>query len=72
MTDPGTTHTHHEKGPHLAGGKKDRPYWMRAHRDWRFWVAVFCIAAALFVYITTVDLSMVPGRRHHATVPAGQ
>jgi hypothetical protein len=36
---------------------------MRAHRDWRFWLAVFFIAAALFVYIT---------RHHHQTVPAGQ
>jgi hypothetical protein len=45
---------------------------MRAHRDWRFWLAVFFIAAALFVYITSVDLSLVPGRHHHETVPAGQ
>ncbi|MGA8530564.1 MAG: hypothetical protein WB622_12675 [Acidobacteriaceae bacterium] len=72
MTDPGTTHTHHEEGPHRSEAQQKRPYWMRAHRDWRFWIAVVCIAAALFVYITSVDLSMVPGRRHHATVPVGQ
>jgi len=72
MTDPGTTHTHHEEGPHPSEDQQKRPYWMRAHRDWRFWVGVFFIAAALFVYITSVDLSLAPGRRHHATIPAGQ
>ncbi|MGC2617860.1 MAG: hypothetical protein WA414_02400 [Acidobacteriaceae bacterium] len=73
MTDPGTTHTHHEEGPHPKHAQEQRPYWMRAHRDWRFWVAVFFIALALFVYIGSVDLSQVPGRHHHAeTVPPGQ
>jgi hypothetical protein len=72
MTDPGQTNSHHEDGPHPSHAQQDRPYWMRAHRDWRFWVGVVCIAAALFVYITSVDLSLVPGRRHHATTPAGQ
>jgi len=34
-----STHTHHEQGPHhnvIHHGH--RPYWKRAHRDWRFWV----------------------------------
>ena len=72
MTDRGSTHPHHEEGPHPSEAQQARPYWMRAHRHWRFWLAVFFIAAALFVYITSVDLSLVPGRHHHETVPAGQ
>ena len=44
---------HHEVHPH-------RPYWKRAHTDWRFWVAVFFIFAALGIYVVTVDLSLVP------------
>lgn len=48
-----------------------RPYWQRAHQDWRFWVGVFFISLALFVYITSVDLSLVP-RRHPHSVPASQ
>jgi hypothetical protein len=74
MTDPGTTHPHHEEGPHASHAQQARPYWMRAHRDWRFWVGVACLAVALFVYITSVDLSLVPGRHHrqHQTIPAGQ
>jgi hypothetical protein len=37
-----------------------RPYWKRAHLDWRVWVAAFFIFAAIAVYVWTVDLSMVP------------
>jgi len=55
---------HHETHVH-------RPYWRRAHRDWRFWIGVFCISVALIIYISTVDLSFVPGRHSH-TVPVGQ
>jgi hypothetical protein len=36
------------------------PYWKRAHRDWRFWVAVFFLFAAITVYVVTFDLSLVP------------
>lgn len=74
MTEHGHTHPHHEQGPHPSASHQDRPYWVRAHRDWRFWAAVICIAAALGIYISSVDLSLVPGRHHHPsqTVPAGQ
>ncbi|MGA2437504.1 MAG: hypothetical protein ABSF57_03205 [Acidobacteriaceae bacterium] len=37
-----------------------QPYWKRAHLDWRVWVAVFFLFAAIAVYVWTVDLSMVP------------
>jgi hypothetical protein len=42
------------------------PYWKRAHRDWRFWVGFFCISVALFIYITSVDLSLVLLRHSHS------
>ncbi|MGC9198020.1 MAG: hypothetical protein ACP5E5_03675 [Acidobacteriaceae bacterium] len=62
------THTHHDQGPHP---KNDRPYWKRAHHDWRFWVAVFFIGTALVIYVTSVDLSLVP-RRHPHSLHVGQ
>ncbi len=66
------THTRHEKGPHLPSHPvSSRPYWKRAHRDWHFWVAVFFISGALFIYVTSVDLSLVP-RRHPHSVRVGQ
>jgi hypothetical protein len=37
-----------------------RPYWKRAHLDWRVWVAAFFLFAAIAVYVWTVDLSIVP------------
>jgi hypothetical protein len=67
-----STHTHHEKGSHQSDVHHDhRPYWQRAHRDWRFWVAVFFIGVALFIYVTSVDLSLVPNKHPHS-VPIGQ
>ncbi|MGC1360712.1 MAG: hypothetical protein WA419_04200 [Silvibacterium sp.] len=64
-----STHTHHEQGPHPSSVR--RPYWKRAHRDWRFWVAVFFVSVALFIYVTSVDLSLVPNKHPHS-VPMSQ
>ena len=56
-----------KKGHHHEGGSTENPtdrdlgpYWKRAHRDWRFWVGVVFLSAALIVYVMTVDLSLVP------------
>jgi hypothetical protein len=57
----GKHHHHPQEGPHLAADHQDSiPYWKRAHRDWRFWVAVCFIFAALAIYVVTVDLSVFP------------
>lgn len=57
-----------EHGHHHGGDDKGRrPYWKHAHRDWRFWVAVFFIFAAIFVYVVSDDLALVP--RGHRTRP---
>ena len=39
-----------------------RPYWQRAHRDWRLWVGVLAILVAMLIYIVTEDLTWWPGR----------
>ena len=39
-----------------------RPYWKRAHHDWRFWVAAIFIFAAMTFYVMTVEFSVAPGR----------
>jgi hypothetical protein len=33
------------------------PYWKRAHRDWRFWVGLFMMLAAISTYVMSDDLS---------------
>ena len=52
---------HHELHAH-------RPYWKRAHRDWRFWIAVFFIFSALAIYVMSDDLALVP-RGHPQSDP---
>jgi len=37
-----------------------RPYWTRAHRDWRVWVALFFCLAAITIYVLSNDLSFFP------------
>jgi len=43
-----------------SGEPDPGPYWRRMHRDWRFWVGAFFMAAALGVYIFSENLSWVP------------
>jgi len=33
------------------------PYWLRAHRDWRFWAVVFLMLTAMAIYLFTNDLA---------------
>jgi hypothetical protein len=32
--------------------------------DWKFWVGVVCIIAAIVIYVLTLDLSTVPRHVH--------
>ena len=47
---------------HRPDYNQKMPYWQRAHRDWRFWLGVVCISTALYVYVMSNDLSMLPRR----------
>ncbi|MGA8940693.1 MAG: hypothetical protein WB439_16140 [Acidobacteriaceae bacterium] len=51
-------HHHAETGPHLSHEQRP-PYWKRAHKDWKFWIGVILIAAAIAVYVGSLDLSTV-------------
>ena len=37
-----------------------KPYWKRAHQDWRMWVGVILMLAAMVVYVTSDDFAMLP------------
>jgi hypothetical protein len=39
---------------------EQRPYWTRAHRDWRIWVALFFMFAAIAIYVLSDDLAFLP------------
>ncbi len=60
----------HEGNSSETGEPDPGPYWHRMHRDWRFWVGALFMAAALFVYVTTQDLSFIPGVHSHHAMPA--
>jgi len=65
-------HHHPDEGPHAPSDHDNSiPYWKRAHRDWRLWTAVFFVAAALGIYIVTVDLALVP-QAHPPSVTVGK
>jgi len=60
MNDVKPTHPHH--GDPNGGGVHQgrRPYWTRAHRDWRVWVGVVLMLAAMIIYLMTDDLAWRP------------
>jgi hypothetical protein len=35
---------------------RQRPYWKRAHRDWRIWVLVILMLVCMGIYVMTGDL----------------
>ena len=51
------------------GHHEHRPYWKRAHHDWKFWVALVLMLTAMFIYLMTDDLSFVP-RLHSRQAPS--
>ena len=52
-------HHHAATGPVLPH-EQQVPYWKRAHKDWKFWVGVVLIFAAIAIYVGSLDLSTVP------------
>ena len=38
------------------------PYWLRAHRDWRFWAGIALMLAMMFAYISMNNLAWWPSR----------
>jgi hypothetical protein len=55
---------HHQHGdPNGGGVHQGRPYWTRAHRDWRVWVGVVLMIACMIIYLMTGDLSGWPHLR---------
>lgn len=55
-------HNHHQHGGQDREGvhHSHSPYWKRVHHDWRFWVAVFLMFAAMLIYVMSDDLAWRP------------
>ena len=54
---------------HLSKSKGGIPYWKRAHHDWKFWVAILLMLAAMVIYVKTDDLSVRPKNQVQQRVP---
>jgi hypothetical protein len=63
-------HQLHEGSDSGGVHKGHLPYWKQAHRDWRVWVGVIVIMAAMVVYVMSQDLSLRP-RTHPQTPVSG-
>ena len=65
---------HNNHGNEGSNGNRShhdyRPYWKRAHRDWRLYVVVFLMLAAMIIYMMTNDLAWGPDRQPEQPVPA--
>jgi hypothetical protein len=46
-----------------------RPYWKRAHHDWRFVAGMVLVFAAIAFYVMSDNLSLVPRGQPHQTLP---
>lgn len=46
-----------------------RPYWKRAHHDFRFWIGMVLMLAAITIYVMSDDLSLLPRGRPRVTLP---
>ncbi len=53
-------HHRHESGDGKVIPAVVGPYWTRAHRDWRVWVALFFCMLAIAIYVLSDDLSFFP------------
>jgi hypothetical protein len=47
-------------GAHHNAHGDPRPYWKRAHRDWRVWVGLVLMFAAITIYVLSDDLAFLP------------
>ena len=45
------------------------PYWKRAHRDWRVWIGLFFMLAAIIIYVLSEDLAFMPSGRPRQPLP---
>jgi ABC-type nickel/cobalt efflux system permease component RcnA len=54
-------HNHEHSGlrAHTAEHRK-KPHGRQLHKDWRTWMAVALMLVAIFIYVLTLDESMVP------------
>lgn len=55
---------HHNRGNEGSEGARiphvPRPYWRRAHHDWRFWIGLVLMLVAISIYVLSENLAFLP------------
>jgi hypothetical protein len=57
MNDSKQSHHVHEGSESDGVRNGHRPYWKRAHHDWRFWVALVLMIGAISIYVMSNDFT---------------
>jgi hypothetical protein len=73
MNEVNPSHQSHGDPNGGSVSSRSRPYWTRMHRDWRVWVGVILMLAAMIIYLMTNDLAWGPHTqpRQPISSPAG-
>ena len=63
MSENKRSHRHHGEHDHNSDYQARRPYWTRAHHDWKFWVALSLMLGAMVIYVMSDNLAFRPRRQ---------
>lgn len=70
---PEPKHSSHQHGTPARESVHHEPdaYWKRAHHDWRVWVGLFFMFAAITIYVLSNNLSFFPRGQPQQVPSAG-
>ena len=60
MSENKRRHRQHGEPDPSGDDHRQGPYWTRAHRDWKFWGALFLMFAAMMIYVMGDNLVLRP------------
>jgi len=65
--------SHRHRGEQDPSGDHESrpPYWRRVHRDWKFWVALSLMLAAMVIFVMSDDLAIRPHRQMQQPMSGG-
>jgi hypothetical protein len=63
MSENKRSHRHHGESDPSGDHELRPPYWRRVHRDWKFWIALSLMLAAMVVYVMSDNLAFRPQRQ---------
>ena len=63
MSENKRSHRHHGEQDPNGDHERRPPYWRRVRRDWKFWIALSLMLAAMFIYVMSDNLAFRPHRQ---------